>query len=64
MPKRDAMSQGGAPLDPEALFEVLGCLEDMKLGVISCSPHLAESIMSDAALVIRALAEKAGIKIG
>ncbi|EDQ02852.1 hypothetical protein OIHEL45_19971, partial [Sulfitobacter indolifex HEL-45] len=64
VPKRGAMSQGGAPLDPEALSEVLGCLEDMKVGVISCSPRLAESIMSDAALVIRALAERAGIKIG
>tara|TARA_R100000750_G_scaffold56455_1_gene42995 strand:+ start:401 stop:595 length:195 start_codon:yes stop_codon:yes gene_type:complete len=64
VPKSNTLSQGGAPLDPEALSEVLGSLEDMKVGVISCSPRLAGSIMSDAALVIRALAERAEIKIG
>jgi len=64
VPKRDAMSQGGTPLDPEALSEVLGCLEDMNVDSITCSPHLAESIMSDAALVIRALAQKVGIEVG
>jgi len=64
VPKCDTLSQGGAPRDPETLCEVLGCLEDMKVGVISCSPRLAESIMSDAALVIRALAQRAGVKIG
>ena len=64
MPKSNTLSQGGAPLDPEALSEVLGSLEDMKVGVISCSPRLAGSLMSDAALVIRALAERAEIEIG
>jgi|TARA_R100000501_G_scaffold18480_1_gene39316 hypothetical protein len=51
------------PLDPEVLSEVLGSLEDMQLPVIVNRPRLAGSVMSDAALIIRALADKADIDI-
>ena len=57
------MTLGEAPLEPAMLAEVLGCLEEMREEDISCSPRLAGSIMSDAALVIRALAERAGISL-
>jgi len=57
------MTLGEAPLEPATLAEVLGCLEDMRAEDISCSPRLAGNIMSDAALVIRALADRAGISL-
>ncbi len=63
MPKHSALSQGDTPADPEAISEVLGCLEDMQVSVIADTPRLAGSVMSDAALIIRALANKAGLKL-
>lgn len=63
VPKRSRLTHGDMPLDPEVLSEVLGCLEDMQLPVIASRPRLAESVMSDAALIIRALADKADIDI-
>lgn len=63
MPKRSFLTQGDSPLDPEVLSEVLGSLEDMQLSVIADRPRLAGSVMSDAALIIRALANKADIDI-
>lgn len=63
MPKLSRLTQGDMPLDPEVLSEVLGSLEDMQLPVIVNRPRLAGSVMSDAALIIRALADKADIDI-
>lgn len=63
VPKHREMTLGEDPLDPEVLSEVLGSLEDMKIGDISCAPRLTGCIMSDAALVIRALADKADVLI-
>ncbi|MFG6661579.1 hypothetical protein [Sulfitobacter sp. 915] len=63
VPKHKEMTLGEDPLDSEVLSEVLGSLEDMKIGDIARTPCLTGCIMSDAALVIRALADKADIRI-
>ena len=63
MPKYKEMTLGETPLDPEILSEVLGCLEQMEVRDISSTPRLAGCIMSDAALVIRALAERAKVGV-
>lgn len=49
MPKHKEMALREAPLDPETLSEVLGCLEGMKVKDISCAPRLSGCVMSDAA---------------
>ena len=63
VPKHKEMTLGEAPLDPEVLLEVLGSLEDMRVGDISRAPRLTGCIMSDAEHVIRALADKADVRI-
>lgn len=63
VPKYKEMTLGEAPLDPEMLSEVLECLEQMGIRDISSTPRLAGCIMSDAALVIRALADRAKVGV-
>jgi hypothetical protein len=63
MSKHSAMSQGDTPLDPETLSEVVGCLEEREMSIIACTPRLAQSGMTNAAVIIRTLAEKVGIDI-
>lgn len=57
------MPQGDTPLDPETLSEVVGCLEEREMSIIACIPCLAQSVMTDAAVIIRTLAGKVGIDI-
>ena len=63
MPKRSTMTQGGGPLDQSAIAEVLSSFEGTQIDDIPFGPNLVGGIMSDAALIIRALADKAGVEV-
>ena len=63
MPKRGAMTMGGAPLDPNNLGETLDVLEKAQVDQIAICPNLVGGVMSDAALIIRALAQLSDIEI-
>lgn len=63
MPKRSTMTQGSDPLDQRAIAEVLDSLEGMQIEDIPFGPNLVGGVMSDAALIIRALAERAGVVV-
>lgn len=55
MPKRDEMTMDGSPLDPALIEETLKSLEGIKVKDIEFGPNLVGGVMSDAALIIRAL---------
>ncbi len=57
------MTQNGSPLDLGNIQETLGSLEGIKVEDIEYGPNLVGGVMSDAALIIRALAIKAGIDL-
>ena len=63
MPRHADLTLDEKPLDRETILEVLGSLESMQETTISHMPRLAGNVMSDAALIIRALADKAGVDI-
>jgi len=59
----EGMVQGTDPLDLEAINETVSALENVKVDDIPYGPNIVAGIMSDAALIIRALADKAGVNI-
>ncbi|NUH65512.1 hypothetical protein HTT03_09460 [Sulfitobacter sp. S0837] len=63
VPRHSGLTLGDEALDPDTISEVIGALGDMQMADIGRTPRLAGNVMSDAALIIRALADKAGIEI-
>jgi hypothetical protein len=52
------MVQGGSPLDAKNIAEALGALEGIRVDDIPFGPNLVAGVMSDAALIIRALMDE------
>jgi hypothetical protein len=52
------MVQGGSPLDAKNIAEALGALEGIRVEDIPFGPNLVAGVMSDAALIIRALLDE------
>jgi hypothetical protein len=52
------MVQGGSPLDAKNIAEALGALEGIRVEDIPFGPNLVAGVMSDAALIIRALMDE------
>jgi hypothetical protein len=53
------MIQGGSPLDAKNIAETLSALEGIRVDDIPFGPMMVAGVMSDAALIIRALLEEA-----
>jgi hypothetical protein len=55
---RKVMVQGGSPLDAKNIAEALSALEGMRVDDIPFGPVMVAGVMSDAALIIRALMDE------